>query len=126
MDDGSTDGSIDLLTLYSRLDSRIKVFFGENEGAAVQRNRGIDASVGEYLYFMDSDDMAVDTLLEKTYTTAKNADADIVVLNAFILNEATQTIEQPTHCFRKAHVPLEKSVFSVFSMNFQPGFNSDL
>lgn len=113
MDDGSTDGSIDLLTLYSRLDSRIKVFFGENEGAAVQRNRGIDASVGEYLYFMDSDDMAVDTLLEKTYTTAKNADADIVVLDAFILNEATQKIEQPTHCFRKAHVPLEKSVFSV-------------
>ena len=113
MDDGSTDGSIDLLTLYSRLDSRIKVFFGENEGAAVQRNRGIDASVGEYLYFMDSDDMAVDTLLEKTYSAAIRANADVVAFDINALDMQTGKLQGQKYCFRKANAPVGKSVFSV-------------
>lgn len=113
MDDGSTDGSIDLLTLYSRLDSRIKVFFGKNEGAAVQRNRGIDASVGEYLYFMDSDDMAVDTLLEKTYSAAIRANADVVAFDINALDMQTGKLQGQKYCFRKANAPMGKSVFSV-------------
>lgn len=113
MDDGSTDGSIDLLTLYSRLDSRIKVFFGKNEGAAVQRNRGIDASVGEYLYFMDSDDMAVDTLLEKTYSAAIRANADVVAFDINALDMQTGKLQGQKYCFRKANAPVGKSVFSV-------------
>ena len=113
MDDGSTDGSIDLLTLYSRLDSRIKVFFGKNEGAAVQRNRGIDASVGEYLYFMDSDDMAVDTLLEKTYSAAIRANADVVAFDINALDMQTGKLQGQKYCFRKANAPVGKYVFSV-------------
>lgn len=113
MDDGSTDGSIDLLTLYSRLDSRIKVFFGKNEGAAVQRNRGIDASVGEYLYFMDSDDMAVDTLLEKTHSAAIRANADVVAFDINALDMQTGKLQGQKYCFRKANAPVGKSVFSV-------------
>lgn len=113
MDDGSTDNSRNLLILYSRLDSRIKVFLGNNEGAAVQRNRGIDASVGEYLYFMDSDDMAVDTLLEKTYSAAIRANADVVAFDINALDMQTGKLQGQKYCFRKANAPVGKSVFSV-------------
>ena len=113
MDDGSTDNSKNILTLYSRLDSRIKVFFGENEGAAVKRNRGIDCAAGEYLYFMDSDDMAADTLLEKAYTAAKNAEADVVVFDIHRFNTNDGTTEEVDYCFRKQNAPAGKPVFSM-------------
>lgn len=113
MDDGSTDNSRNLLILYSRLDSRIKVSFGENEGAAVQRNRGIDAAVGEYLYFMDSDDMAADTLLEKSYSAAIHTNADVVAFDINALDMRTGTLQGQKYCFRKANAPVGKSVFSV-------------
>ena len=113
LDDGSTDNSKNILTLYSRLDARIKVFFGENEGAAVKRNQGIDYAVGEYLFFMDSDDMAADTLLEKAYAAAKNAEADVVAFDVNHLNTRDGTVEGAKYCFRKENAPVGKSVFSA-------------
>ena len=113
IDDGSTDRSTSILTLYSRLDARINVICGTHQGAAASRNQGIEAAVGEYLYFMDSDDKAVDTLLEKAYTAAVRARADVVAFDIQTLDMQTGKVERPLYCFRKYNAPKDKSVFSV-------------
>jgi len=54
VDDGSTDGTIELLVAYG---DRIRVLQQENAGAGAARNRGARNATGEYLAFLDSDDL---------------------------------------------------------------------
>ncbi len=62
VDDGSTDGTGEVLR--ARYGDRIRYFYQENQGRAVARNRGIRASTGEYLIFLDSDDWLLPEALE--------------------------------------------------------------
>ncbi|MDY6936874.1 MAG: glycosyltransferase [Cyanobacteriota bacterium] len=63
IDDGSGDRTPDILT--SITDPRFKVFSYPNAGLAASRNRGIDRATGEYLAFIDADDLWTETKLEK-------------------------------------------------------------
>lgn len=56
VDDGSTDGSDEILRDYSLVDSRIKLFKQNNKGVSVARNKGLDNAVGDWVTFVDSDD----------------------------------------------------------------------
>lgn len=56
VDDGSSDGSSDICKSYLESDSRVKFLSQQNRGASVARNVGIDASEGDFLLFVDSDD----------------------------------------------------------------------
>ena len=51
IEDKSKDNSLDILREYAKKDNRIKVIENfENKGAALTRNVGIDAAVGDYIY----------------------------------------------------------------------------
>lgn len=56
INDGSTDSSGDIIDYYSKKYSSIKAITTENQGLSCARNIGIEASSGEYLFFLDSDD----------------------------------------------------------------------
>lgn len=56
VDDGSTDSSGSICDKFASTDKRIKVLHKVNEGVSVARNVGIEAAVGEYISFIDSDD----------------------------------------------------------------------
>src|SRR5688500_10558850 len=59
VDDGSTDGSYDLVLKIAESDRRIKAFRRDREpkGAPVCRNIGVTKSAGQFLIFLDSDDL---------------------------------------------------------------------
>ena len=57
VDDGSIDNSLDLCRGYEKIDKRINVYHKENGGVSSARNYGINHASGEYLMFVDSDDM---------------------------------------------------------------------
>src|SRR5918993_3885046 len=59
VDDGSTDGSYELVIKFAELDHRIKSFRRDRQpkGAPVCRNIGVTKSVGQFLIFLDSDDL---------------------------------------------------------------------
>lgn len=56
IDDGSTDGSSELLDAFGAQDGRIRVIHQKNGGVCAARNRGIQEARGDYLSFIDSDD----------------------------------------------------------------------
>lgn len=82
VDDGSDDNSLDILLEYAHKDNRIKIIKQQRKGAAVARNLGIEMSTGEYVLFLDSDDIFDLSFVEKTIQKAILFDADIVICNA--------------------------------------------
>lgn len=82
VDDCSTDNSAAIVESYinNYTDKNIKlVSLKNNSGSAgIPRNIGISLSRGEYLAFVDSDDIIKDTALEELYPIAKKFDADVV------------------------------------------------
>lgn len=72
IDDGSTDTSSKIVDEFAIKDNRISVIHKNNEGASIARNTGIEASNGEYLFFLDADDYLDDYCIEKLVKTAQN------------------------------------------------------
>ena len=64
VDDGSTDGSGRVCDEYAAKDGRIRVLHRENGGSSAARNAGIEASTGDFLSFIDSDDHVSPDFLE--------------------------------------------------------------
>lgn len=56
VDDGSTDGSWELMKQFALNDSRVKIFHKENGGVSSARNFGLTKAMGKYICFVDSDD----------------------------------------------------------------------
>lgn len=65
VDDGSTDNGAALVESLRRSDSRIRYIYQENQGVSAARNNAIANSSGEYLAFLDSDDLWKPHKLEK-------------------------------------------------------------
>lgn len=67
MDDCSTDNSKRILEHYSKLDTRIKLVFNEENSKSTfkQWNKGVKLAIGDYVWIAESDDVANETLLEK-------------------------------------------------------------
>ena len=78
IDDKSTDKSLEILQKYASFDKRFKVYVNkENLGPGLTRNFGVSVALGEYIFFLDSDDWLVkDSLiiLENAIKEFKNTD----------------------------------------------------
>ena len=71
INDGSTDDSLEILKNYSKEDNRIVLIDKKNEGVWAARNDGIKCAKGEYISFLDSDDLYSDQdVLGKLYNAA--------------------------------------------------------
>lgn len=112
VDDGSTDGSSDVLRDFAQKDSRLKVLKHErNKGAAAARNTGLAVARGEYLGFVDSDDYVSNDYFEKLYIVAKENTADIAKARYFY--EKKDDIQKED----KYNISIEENKYN-FSINF--------
>lgn len=79
VDDGSTDGSQDILKKYAACDSRIKWHsLSRNMGVGVARNFGFENSTGKYVRFVDADDLLPKLSTEILYKNIKEYCSDAV------------------------------------------------
>ena len=77
VDDGSTDASSEICDNYAALDERIRVIHRNNGGLSAARNSGIDIASGEYIYFVDGDDLIHPECIERLLESAVRNNADI-------------------------------------------------
>lgn len=78
VDDGSTDGSAELIKKYEE-NTNVKVVHQENSGIGVARNVGINNSDGKYLMFVDCDDVVHQDIVETLLDEAYSKDYDMVM-----------------------------------------------
>jgi glycosyltransferase involved in cell wall biosynthesis len=76
VDDGSTDGSREIVERYVSAHDRARYVYQENRGAYGARNRGVDEATGKYIAFFDSDDLWLPHHLERC-VAALDADSTI-------------------------------------------------
>lgn len=91
IEDGSPDKSGQICDEYAKKDSRIRVFHKQNEGVSLARNLGIEKATGEWISFMDPDDWAEPTMIEKALKIAIKEKADIVQWNSYYNTPKGQT-----------------------------------
>lgn len=97
VDDGSTDGSLFIEQEYVAKDTRVKVIeLEKNAGQAMARNIGLAAAKGEYVYFLDSDDMIAPEGLEYLLRIANENHLDGILFNHFFKFE-TSELERRIH-----------------------------
>lgn len=89
VDDCSSDNSADIIAEYVEKDRRMKSVRNErNGGLSYTRNQGLKVTAGEYVCFLDSDDMLTSTALEELYKTAEENRTDIIFFDSEMLIES--------------------------------------
>lgn len=79
VNDGSSDGSLDVLEQYAAADSRITIESQSNQGVSAARNRGLEIATGEYIGFVDSDDWLEPTMVDTMLTALLSKKTDMAV-----------------------------------------------
>lgn len=82
VNDGSTDNSQEIIEKYAAQDRRIQCVVQENRGLSGARNTGMRYIRGQYVFFMDSDDVIEQDTLQRCYDYAETHDADICIFDA--------------------------------------------
>lgn len=81
VDDGSTDSSGELCDKIAKTDRRIAVFHKKNGGLSDARNFGLNYANGEYIVFIDSDDVVDKCMIEKLYDMVSENKCDIGIID---------------------------------------------
>ncbi|MEI6680008.1 MAG: glycosyltransferase family 2 protein [Mariniphaga sp.] len=82
VEDGSTDKSLKILKEYEKKESRLKIIVHNgNRKLSVARRTGMDASTGDYIMHVDSDDWILPGTLELLFQKCKSSDADVIVFD---------------------------------------------
>lgn len=79
IDDGSSDSSPSLCDGFANEDNRVRVFHNENMGPAGARNFGLTHAAGEFIAFVDSDDLIETDYLEQLLQSFENPEVDLAL-----------------------------------------------
>lgn len=97
IDDGSSDGTAELVEELSTGDPRMRVVRQANGGTAAARNAGIAQAVGEFVSFLDNDDLWMPRYLElMTMALDSTPEAGLSYTDAWILDDETKRIRAKT------------------------------
>ena len=87
MDDGSTDGTADIVHQYSNLDKRIRYLYQENGKQGKARNNAIRQATGQLIAFLDADDIWLENKLSVQVNALSKNGVDLVFSDAFLFEK---------------------------------------
>jgi len=129
VDDGSMDSSLEILKSFQKNDPRIRIISQPNSNAGKARNTGLDVATGEYLSFLDSDDLFEPEMLKRMFNEAKRYNADIVVCDSDVFDNETK-LPLDTQLSLKSDIVSTDDVFSaddyidvIFNFSFNVCWN---
>lgn len=91
VDDGSLDNSYAICEKYANKDKRIKLLSKENAGQGAARNLALDIAQGEYIGFIDSDDIIKEDMFEDLINTAIKYNSDLTLCGLYLNNQGKIT-----------------------------------
>ena len=94
VDDGSTDGGGKICDEYAERDDRFRVIHQKNQGLSAARNNGTELTTGEYIGYIDSDDVATPDYLSTLYETVCSSGCAIAVSRYANIDEKTETLSE--------------------------------
>ena len=130
INDGSTDGSLEILKKYAEGDERVIIVDKENEGYGVGMNIGLDKARGEYIGILEPDDFVPLNMFEDLYKAAKENDLDFVKADfyRFSRNEENGNmsleynhLDKTGENYNQVIDPFDKPYISRFIMNTWSG-----
>ena len=117
VDDESTDNSLRILNEFEARDKRVKVISQKNKGNGGARNTGLKHASGDYVYFLDADDLLFENALEKMYRNAKSNQSDLVIF------KITRFYETEDLIYDKPSFPLDEILkndnYDDFTFNYK-------
>ena len=125
VDDGSTDGSLEILREYQEKDSRVTVFSQNNDGPSAARNRGLEHARGRYVQFLDSDDFLCEDALEKLYDTASEKDLDALFFDfERFYDDAQERTKSPVQFCRKEYAEVYDGVSFIRTLKDEEAYTT--
>ena len=94
IDDGSTDGTTDIIKEVSACNSKIKVLNGGHKGVSNARNMGLDCVKGDYVTFVDSDDFICENYIENLVNWLEAENVDLAICGTNDISEDGKIVKQ--------------------------------
>ena len=110
IDDGSTDGSLSILQAYAAEDKRVVVLQQQHAYAGAARNKGISQARGDYIAFLDADDVMEANYLQALLAKAMETQADMVV-SPYSSWQGGAKKTMLANSVRRDYLPRERDVF---------------
>ena len=129
VDDGSTDNSGAICDDYSQKYERIRVLHKSNGGLSDARNAGLQVATGEYVLFIDGDDIIHPSMIQVLFDAIKSNDYDIsMVYGAKVCEEEYQglmnrVVDENTPMFEVTQEDFHKRLFDISSIQYQVAWN---
>lgn len=116
IDDCSTDGSKKLIKSYASKDDRIRPFYSEiNQGVSKSRNMGLKTFTGDFVLFVDSDDILTKDAIEIMVDRAEKYDGDVIDSYHLVVFED----KGKKHFFTEGKLPKEDLVMGSLEDNIE-------
>ena len=107
VNDGSSDGSDNVLEEYKKKDARIQVVNRKNGGLSAARNTGMPYAKGKYIGFVDSDDYIESTMYELMYYNAEHFQSQLVICAAHKIDDTTGIVFDDDPYYTLGYFPKE-------------------
>lgn len=115
VDDGSTDKTAEISKFWEAKDQRFRYFYKENGGVSTARNLGIEKSLGEFIFFVDSDDFLYDNFALQHFADKITEDVDLISANFCFIHE-NEKISYPneSEIIQEQEVLIEEEILKAY------------
>jgi len=127
VDDGSTDSSADIARNLAERDTRIRIVQQENRGLSEARNTGIDHARGNWITFVDSDDLIAHSFLETLLLAAKQQEAEIACCGKrdfADISGVKELLETNSSCNKVTGLTPEDALTQAFNQKDRPDYSA--
>lgn len=105
VDNASNDGTRAILDEYVRFDNRFAVVKEPAPGEGMARDTGLSHATGEWLYFLDADDIMEPNLLERATARGTETGADVIIFRTALLDDRTGELSDADFAFQTDWLP---------------------
>ena len=111
VNDGSKDRSLSILEGYANAHANIRIVNKENGGVTTARNAGLDAAKGDYIWFIDADDLVKENILAQLKAMVPDTGCDRIVFGAYEFTD--QMTEELLERSRTGHLETNTSWYDA-------------